>query len=314
MLGAYAGALRRADAFSVVSLAQRHALLGQLGVLGRLERAPLDKEWIHVVPVGYGFGDLPTRGPKASREGELVVALCGGYNTWTDGENLLKGLLLAMRHAPGLRVLSTGGGIPGHHSATYDAFKAQALSSSFGGRFTFHGWVSHRALPELLSKAHVGICLDRMGTEPELGSRTRVLFYFHQGLEVIATPISELCRDLAGLRMLRPVGVNAPEELADVLVKMTREATEGAAAFRAQRFIESRYKTKDTLAPLLAWCTDPLRVPEGADPSADLAEEVLRLRSELEAIYATPTWRAAGAADRILKLGGRRLDRILGKE
>jgi len=114
--------------------------------------------------------------------------------------------------------------------------------------------------------------------------------------------------------MLRSVAVNAPEELAEVLVEMTREATDGQATFRAQRYLESRYSPDEVFSCLQHWVNDPIRVAEGVDPSADLADEVLRLRSELALIYATPTWRAAGAADRLVKLGSRRLEEIFGKE
>jgi len=314
MYTAYIGALTRADAFSVVSHAQRHALQGQLGVLGRLEVAPLAQEWIHVVPVGYHFGDLREAEPKRSPEGELVVALCGGYNTWLDGENLLKGLLLAMRRAPGLRVLSTGGAIDGHHSATYDAFRAQALSSPFADRFTFHGWVSHRALPELLSRAHVGVCMDHPGAEPELGSRTRVLFYFHQGLEVLSTLGSEICTELASLRMLRGIEVGSPESLSDELVRMSRTELSGLAPQRAQQFMRGRYLPEQTLGPLMQWLDAPIRVDQVQDPAVQLAAELAKARSELKYVYATPTWRAAGAADRFIKLGTQRLDRIFGKD
>ena len=244
----------------------------------------------------------------------LVVALCGGYNTWLDGENLLKGLLLAIRRAPGLRVLSTGGAIDGHHSATYDAFRAQALSSPFADRFTFHGWVSHRALPELLSRAHVGVCMDHPGAEPELGSRTRVLFYFHQGLEVLSTLGSEICTELASLRMLRGIEVGSPESLSDELVRMSRTELSGLAPQRAQQFMRGRYLPEETLGPLMRWLDAPIRVAQVQDPAVQLAAELAKARSELKYVYATPTWRAAGAADRFIKLGTQRLDRIFGKD
>ena len=314
MRGAYAKAMATADAFSVVSRPQRHALLGQLGLLGRLESAPVHQEWVHILPVAYGFSGLPSRAPRMREPGKLVVALCGGYNTWTDGETLLKGLLAAMKRAPGLRVMSTGGSIPGHHSATYEAFRAQALSSPFAQRFTFHGWVPHRVLPELLRSADVGLCLDRRGIEPELGSRTRVLFYLHQGLEVVATPMTALCEELAGLRMIHPVPVGNPTAVADALVALSQEDSPTATVERAQDFLTTRATPKSVFSGFQQWLDEPIRVPASRDPAVELSDEVQRLRAELAEIHATPTWRAAGAADRILKRSSRRIGGLLSKD
>ena len=314
MRAAYAQAMVRADAFSVVSRAQRHALLGQLGILGRLESAPVHRDWVHVLPVGYGFSDLRGRPPKAKAAGELVVALCGGYNTWTDGETLLQGLLLAMKHLPEMRVVSTGGAIPGHHNATYEAFRAQALSSPFAQRFTFHGWVPHKILPELLREAHVGLCLDRHGVEPELGSRTRVLFYLHQGLQVVATSRTELCEELAGLRMIQPVAQSSPTEVAEALVDVARSSGVPRSVERAQSYLQERMAPSQTFGPLIEWLKAPLRVERGIDPTVEITEELQRVRAELAEVHATATWRAAGAADRLWKRSSRRLGGFLNKD
>ncbi len=313
MLGAYGVALKRADAFSVVSSAQRHALQGQLGLLGRLEVAPMDHEWLHVLPVGYDFGPLPQQPPRASPAAELVVALCGGYNTWTDGESLLQGLLLAMGGAPGLRVLSTGGAIAGHHSKTYTAFKSGALASPFADRFSFHGWVSHSELPGILKVAHVGLCLDRPGVEPELGSRTRVLFYIHQGLSVVATTRTELCGELAEKGLIFGVPVQDSAALAKVLIALCERATTGEEVARAQAVLEASFLPAKIFSTLQDWVKNPRRVSPGKDPSAELAEELLRLRAELAAVHASPAWRVSGVAERAVKGGGKRLSGLLRK-
>jgi hypothetical protein len=307
MRGAYAAALRRADAFSVVSKAQRHALQGQLGLLGRLEGAPLRREWLHVLPVGFGFGEVKPQLPRTSAKGALVVALCGGYNTWTDGESLLKGLVLAMNDAPGLRVLSTGGAISGHHAATYETFKSGALASPFADRFTFHGWVPHSVLPSLLEGAHVGLCLDRPGVEPELGSRTRVLFYLHQGLSVVSTTRTELCRELADQSLIHSVPIQAPAAVAKILVELCSAATTGNEVAQAQGFLERRFSPTTVFSSFQAWVNEPLRVPAGSDPGAELAQELDRLRTELAAVHASPAWRVSGVAERAAKAGNKRL-------
>jgi len=315
MRTAYAPAYARADAFSAISPSQRAALLGQLGWLGRLDRIPPGREAVHSVPAGFDFGVLP-RGEPRCREPEspLTVALAGGYNTWLDADTILEGLTLAMKELPELTVVSTGGAIPGHHSATYDAFRAQALTGPFARRFTFHGWVPHSVLPRLLGRAHVGLTLDRPGVEAELGTRTRALFFAHQGLATLATPRSDLTRELAGIRMMTPIRPGDAEHLARTLEQIWRRGQDGSQVERAQAYLESRYSVDGIYAPMLRWVDAPERLPAAAAPEAELAAEIARLRAQLSGVYNSPTWRVSGAADRLLKRGTKRIDRLLGRE
>ncbi len=315
MRAAYGPALARADAFSTISHAQRHALLGQLGALGRLPAAPLGRSWVHVVPAAMRFGTMAQAEPRTrAPDSELVVALSGGYNTWLDADSLLQGLLLAMNQVPNLRVISTGGGIPGYHTDTYEGFRTLALAGPHAHRFTFHGWVPHRAVPELLARAHVGICMDRDGHEPELGTRTRVLFYLHRGLAVFATPRSELTRELAGLRMIFPVRPGDPHHLAAGLAHLAGKGQDGAQVRRAQGYLTGRYSEEQVLAGLLDWLRAPFRVRPTDSMEVRMAEEIARLRAELATVYASPTWQVGSTTHKVLKRGGRRIGKLLGRE
>ena len=298
---AWLPALTRADAFSVISRSQRAALLGQLGLLGRLGKEPADHGWAEVLPAIYDFGGLSGGPPRTWKEkGNLVVAICGGYNTWLDTDTLLEGLLQAMRDIPGLRVISTGGGIPGHHTSSYEAFRARALASPFGQRFTFHGWVPHQVLPGLLSVAHIGITLDRPGAEAELGTRTRVLFYAHQGLGVFATPRSDFTRELAGIRMIQPIVPGDPKHLARMLRRAWEEGSDGTRQARLQGYLKSRYTADVVMKGLLDWIPTARRTEPVEDVSAILVREVAALRAQLAAVHQSPTWRASSQARRVL--------------
>jgi hypothetical protein len=315
MLAAYGPALGRADAFSTISHAQRFALLGQLGILGRLPAAPLGRSWVHVVPAAMRFGSLSAAEPRVrAPDSDLIVALSGGYNTWLDADALLQGLLLAMNQIPGLQVVSTGGGIPGHHTETYEGFRTLALASHHASRFTFHGWVPHRVVPDLLARAHVGVCMDRPGHEPELGTRTRVLFYLHQGLVVFATPRSELVRELAGLRMIFPVRSGDSRHLAAGLSHLAAKGQDGAQVRRARGYLLGRYSEEQVVSGLLEWLRAPFRVPPLETPEARLSTEIAHLKAELAAVYASPTWQVGSTTHRVLKRGGRRIGRLFGRD
>ena len=301
MREAWLPAYQRGDAFGTISNTQRAAVLGQLGLLGRLGANPAEHRWVEVLPAVYGFGALPG-GPPRAREprSELVVALSGGYNTWLDTDTLLEGLLAAMDEVPELSVLSTGGGIPGHHTATYDRFRDGALSSPHASRFTFHGWVPHHVLPALLSRAHLGITLDRPGAEAELGTRTRVLFFAQQGLGVVTTPRSDLTRELAGLRMLLPTPMGDAESLCRLLMRAWEEGDDGSRQARLQGYLMSRYALAPATRGLRAWVERGGRAQPGADPSTGLARELAIVRAELAQVHESPTWRASSGARRVL--------------
>jgi hypothetical protein len=61
---------------------------------------------------------------------------------------------------------------------------------------------------------------------------------------------------------------------------------------------------EQVMAPLMDWVESPVRIPQVEDRSAALAEELARVRSELAAVHATPTWKASEKASGLLKSVG----------
>lgn len=301
--------LARADAFLAISTAQSMALHGQLGLMGRLASAPLTHTWVRVAPVSYDFGALPGAVAKGKDPGvPLRVLLAGGFNTWLDDESLLEGLHQAMGKLPQMEVRVTGGGIAGHHSATFERFKAGAMGGPFPERFLFHGWVPHAALPALTQECHVGVWMDRPGLEATLGSRTRALFYTHQGLAVACTPRCEMSRELATMGLVTPLKRGRPDELAKALVRMGQRGVGAERVEKTQAFLHRRYRSERALAPVLDWVGQAARLPAHPDVQAQLAEELHRTRGQLEAVHRSPTWRVAGRARRVWGKLGRKKD------
>jgi hypothetical protein len=286
------GALARADAFSVCSTPQRYALLGQLGALGRLSRARPERRWAWVVPPAWRF-DMPAGEPRCRAPGSpLTVALVGGFNTWLDQEALLQGLLSAMDRGLPLRVVATGGAIAGHHSAGWEDFVAGVQASPHRERFELLGWVPHEQLSRSLAEAQLLLQVDRAGAEPTLGSRTRLLFGLHQGLELLATTPCELAADFSGRGYLEPLASAEPEQIADALEAAVDRGSDGDRVRRAQAWAAQAYDPRRIAAPLLDWAAAPDRAPAGTDGTQELATQLARTRQELARVYATPTWRA----------------------
>jgi len=299
-------AMERADAFSVCSGPQRHALLGQLGVLGRLALSRPDRPWAAVIPPAYDF-DLPQGEPRPrASSSPLVVVLAGGFNTWLDEDTTLRGLLAAMDRGLPITVRVTGGAIPGHHSAGWEAFERGVAASPHAHRFELLGWVPHGELPAMLAGAHLLLCVDRPGAEPVLGSRTRLIFGLHQGLALMATTPGELEKDLADRGYLTPLSEASPQVLADALEAIVASGCDGGSVSQAQAWLAQAHDPHRLAAPLLRWAQTPARAPQGSSGALEISAQLEATRGELAGVYATPTWRLLSSLHRLfLRLIGR---------
>ncbi len=252
-------ALRRADAFTTIGAPARHALLGQLGVLGRLARTPPGHENVFVTPIAWRFPGLSPVEPRAYRDGDaLVVALVGGFNSWLDEEALLRGLLGAMAVAA-VRVLVVGGPIPGHHEAGFARFVSGARGSPYAANFTFVPRMDGPALADALAGCHVLSWIDRAGAEPVLGSRTRALLALHQGLRIVATARCALAQELAAGGWLTPLGEDDPAR--DLAATLSGWASAGPPALPSTAPLAARYGVSGTTEGLRAWVAAVARRP-----------------------------------------------------
>jgi glycosyltransferase involved in cell wall biosynthesis len=295
----FSAAIARADAFTTISTPSRFALLGQLGLAGRLVRVEPGREPAFRVPNAWHFPGVPEAEPRGPG---LRVALFGSFNTWFDEDTLLAGLLRAMERAP-LEVVCIGGAVPGHHVAGRARFEAGARASRHAARFRFLPRLPTDALLAELRSCQITACLDRPGVEPETGSRTRLLFAAHQGLRAVATATCELSRDMAAGGWLRPVPPRDPDALAGALLDVAQgPPLPDRAPLRARHALDA------TVAPLTDWVAAPRRMPRA--PWADAHVEALRARdaarAELAALRASPTYRMLDAAGRPLRALRRR--------
>ncbi len=315
-------ALARGDRFSTISGAQRGALIGALGLAGRMTGDAIGHEWVHVVPgsvEGLLAGVDPATAPRPRGlpdlpEDAFVVLACGGYNTWLDGETMIDGLLRAMEKDPRIRFVSTGGALRGHDETSYHRFVERATASQHADRFHFLGWVPTETLPAVFAASHLCLFVDVHCYEAEFGARTRVLEALERGVPVAATDGCDLTHELAGCPMFFGLPEGDPQAVADVLLQLsTRHAagepialdTNGDAPWSKLR---ERYTIETTTAPLLAWIEAPTRSPGGVqvDFLEDYWQELARLQDRLEEVWNSPTWRYLGRVNRMLaKLLGR---------
>jgi glycosyltransferase involved in cell wall biosynthesis len=292
--------LDNADAFSTISWAQQHAVIGELGLRGRLSKAATGHQFVHRIPLGVESRELVWAGPAfrgtSVPSDAFVVLWSGGYNTWCDIETLFAGLETAMRENSRIWFVSTGGELRVQDEITYHRFRMMAESSAFRDRFVFKGWLPGTALINYYVEANVGINVDKDIYEVRLGTKSRIYEWLRAGLVPVTTRVCELSyqleRDSMGLTF--PPG--QPDALTKLLVSAAA-APEGLAAMsdRARQFAANFLGPNRTARPLQRWVRRPIAAPDrGAR---------LRLEEKTEP-FLTLAHRATASGQRAAELEG----------
>jgi len=257
-----------ADVFSSVSLRQKYALIGELGVAGRLNRYTAGYDFVNVIPCGipdeeYKHTRNVIRGKNGIREEDFVVLWSGGYNTWTDVETLFKGLLIAMEKNPSIKFVSTGGEIPEQDLKTYPRFLSMINECSYRDRFIMKGWVPGEDVPNYYLEADAGINIDKDIYEVRLGSKNRIMDWFRAGLCVLSSNVCEL----TGIMEKEKIGYTFEpydyKELGEKLLYMAahrRDVKETAAA--GKKYALRNFNFGRTTGDLQKWVENPVFSPD----------------------------------------------------
>ena len=269
--------LTHADRFSAVSSAQADALVGQLGLCGRLSAATSGESMVAVLPCGAEV-DAPRseedEGSADGREGSEEVGLrgrelpadahillwSGGFNTWCDIDTLTKGFACAAAADPRMHWVVTGGSIPGHEEASYRRFLHSKHLRNCADRVHCLGWVDSRLLATYYREADLGVVIERDLYERRFGSENRAVHWMAHGLPFVTTALSELgdlaCENGAAFRVQPGSAKSLSQTLSYCFADEGRIRSAGVAA---RRLAEQRFDYSTTTAPLLEWVADPRR-------------------------------------------------------
>ena len=285
-----------ADRLGVISEGQRHAALGQLGLLGRdLED---QGRLVRVLPISTPLGP-PT--PARERAPRLGVVVGGAQNGWQDGVGTGSLIRAGLEQFPWLEVEITGDGLAGLAPAE--------LIARFGGRVRVHGELTETALAAVWSRCGLGLSLDRPIVETELGSRTRLIHWAWAGLELVGGGGTPLARSLIhhqGMWAVEPTDVQGFLAALAAIWRGERRVS------HAQQVLQQYYRQEVALDGLLDFVAAPHRSRPGREQEGALLMEIQHLRAELQAIRGSPTWRLLDRLRRRLPgpLGeGRKTDR-----
>lgn len=309
-------ALVRGDRFSTAGDSQKNALIGQLAFAGRLNQYTAGEELVHtIVPcsramMAHGVGTPYSVKSRLIPAQAFMVLWSGGYNTWADVDTLFAGVTAAMDWIPEMCYISTGGGISGHNTATFDRFSAAVSASRYAHRFHFLGWVPTESLPSLYRQADAAINLDVLSYEGELGHRNRIIDWILFGTPVVSTVLCDLTRRLAERNLIWPVEIGNAQHLADTLAHIATHPDEARRRAQAAReYLNGALAESQVLAPLLSWAASPCFAGDHKDPAGSPRLEptgLQRLHTDLLADRIAPVRKTARHS-----FLGRALDRIL---
>jgi len=260
-------AVARADSFSVVSMRQKYALIGELAAVGRIRGSNYGRDTVHylpnaIEPEAYRHTKAVLRG-RLVGERDFVVLWAGGYNTWTDVDTLFAGLTAAMREEPRMKFVSLGGAMPGRDEVTYYRFRRLADESEFPDRFIFTGWVPNEEVPNYYFESDVGINIDRFSYEMLIGCRYRILDMLRAGLPVVTTLGTEISQIVEQERLGMTFAPGDAEGLKECLLTLARdESRRKRSAERARDYLLRHRLLADVMKPLQLWAGNP-------QPSAD---------------------------------------------
>jgi len=262
--------LQKGDKFSTCSSPQKYAMIGKLGLNGRLNRHTFGYHLVHDIPPSIVSipGDSKVQNQEAIfrtkyvEEDDFVALWAGGYNVWMDPVTLFKGLEGAMASDPSLKFVSTGG--PVVNEGPYRKFRALIDRSRFKERYLFLGWVSRLKLIQLYRECDCGLSIDRDCYETDLGARNRLLEMLAFGLPVVTSSATEISGIIAQEKFGRVFEIGNEEQLASAVIKTAEAKRSGEAETRSDlaRRAKLRFSSQQLCLPLALWCRHPTPSPD----------------------------------------------------
>lgn len=319
-------AIERADFFSAVSERQMWSIVGELGLLGRLNQWTSGHELATTIPIAsesepYSMTRRVIRGTLVD-DSAFVILYSGGYNTWTDVDTLFAALEQVMSQRPEVVFVSTGGRIEGHDDLTFVRFQRMIEGSPHWERYKLQGWVPSEDVPGYYLESDLAVNVDRMSYEALLGSRTRVLDWLRAGLPFVMSSLTELGEQAAAARAGLTYRAGDVQDLTACLLRCITDPVERQAmGQRGRALLLEKFTYQATSQRLLAWAERPARAPDTDRPVPKLVQpyqnvgtqflQVIKKR-QLNLSLAVTVWPLVVRITNVLRLHGlqRRLAKI----
>jgi glycosyltransferase involved in cell wall biosynthesis len=264
--------LRRLDKFSAVSRPQLHAVLGEMGALGRLNKFTFQYPFGAHVPIALheGMGAEAPPGPPILRgqrvpEGAFILLWTGGFNLWADIETLIRATDRLMEHYPEVHFVATGGDVEGVDTTTYERFQEVIRTSPHRERYHLLGWIRGEDLRRVYREADVGLNADGPNYETLFGARTRILAMAAEGLPVatsVGTELSEWLDDARAVLSWRMGDADSLVEAIEPWIEQREQLKKYSE--RALALIREDFTISHTTRALRTWLEAPALAPDNA--------------------------------------------------
>lgn len=287
--------LREADAYSTCSTPQKFAVVGQLGMVERLNRETIGYDFVHAILPGAPSKQMEAtdaiklRG-KEVPEDAFIVLWCGGYNVWTDVQTLFWGLSDAMVKDPCIHYVSAGAGVLMENNNSYERLLAMINRSPHKDRFHMLGWQPRNAISGLYQQADVGVNLDASHYETMLGTRTRLVEMMHHGLPVITTLGCELSYIVKNQELGMTFQIGDAQKFSDQIRALAGDKSmQKKLAQRAFTYTNQELSSERTTRPFLEWAEGPTFAPDRAKGKHKF--DISELEYDLRAVLRTVLWK-----------------------
>ncbi|MEC7985586.1 MAG: hypothetical protein VX278_10520 [Myxococcota bacterium] len=276
-------AILRADAIGVISMRQYWVTLSQLLAYDIGDQHLQQR--IHYTPIAYHFPH-PSSPPQSKTIQRL--AICGSANTWLDDQQMKEEIDHALNVHEQLEIHIFGGGVQNHYLAG-----GERIAAWRHPRIHHHGWLPQSDFLKEIQNCQAGFWIDRPGVEPLLGSRTRAMFFSWMGMDIFGSCQTELMQDLEREQLVSPM--LGPGDLARAITAAEHLRKQP----KLQDYCRALYAPSEVYAPLLHWLKNPTKRPPARQ---DLrGQELLEMKSQMQRIYASPTWRVTNRAHQAIK-------------
>lgn len=286
--------LERGDLLLCASEKQRDFWLGQIASLGRINPATYDEDpdlrsLLAVAPFG-----LPAEPPVQTRhairdhiEGidhdDIVLIWGGGIYNWFDPATLIRGLEIAVKDEPRLKLFFLGTAHPNpdvpEMMRAAEAYRVAEDLGMLGTHVFFNkGWVDYEDRANYLLDADIGVSTHFLHLETELSFRTRILDYLWAGLPILGTEGDSLSRMVKEHDLGEVVSAEDPDDIARALKALADLGRRSEVRANVEALAPTM-TWENALGPLLDFCRFPRRAPDlqGDDPRFYVRRERSRL-------------------------------------
>lgn len=326
--------MERGDFFICASPRQRDLWLGHLAAVGRVnfetyERDAALRALIDVVPFGTDAGPPIEAGQTGAIKGvidgidpgDTVLLWAGGVYNWFDPITLIDAVGDLVGDFPRLRLLFMGTKHPSLDDLSTTVLRQGIERARERGLLDTHvffreGWVPYHERGRYLADADVGVSTHLLHAETAYSFRTRMLDYMWAGLPIVCTEGDEFAALVDREGLGRVVRERDREALAEALRELVADPVELAICRDRVPVVAAGFAWPQVLAPLVGFCADPRRAPDGAARSRPVGAAA-RLGSRVDDRTAwLREYIAINGIGRLVRMSalraGQKLTRVLG--